>query len=70
MLYIVHNLMLFVLFSFLILITDAANADSSASVDGSVSSGDEVHGTDSSPAPSPKRHLSNIEGLNQVRLQS
>jgi len=38
-----------------------------ASADGSVSSGDEVLGTnDSSPAPSPKRLLANIQDLNKV----
>ena len=42
-----------------------------ASADGSVSSGDEVLGAnDSSPAPSPKRLLANIQGLNKVNLNN
>ena len=53
--------------NFLVLIAgeDVANADG-ASADGSVSSGDEGLGTNSSPAPSPKRVLPNVQGLNKV----
>lgn len=48
---------------------DGVNADG-ASADGSMSSGDEVLGTDSSPAPSPKRLLENIRDLNKSQQGS
>lgn len=49
------------LFAYALIIEDGASAD------GSVSSGDEVLGVnDSSPAPSPKRLLANIQDLNKV----
>ena len=43
-----------------------------ASADGSVSSGDEVLATnnDSSPVPSPKRLLANIQSLNKVNFEN
>ena len=48
---------------------EVTNADG-VSVDGSVSSGDEVLGAnDSSPVPSPKRLLANIQGLSKVKLE-
>ena len=49
------ELFLFILFA----------GEDGASVDGSVSSGDEVLGIDSSPAPSPL--LANVQGINKVK---
>ena len=50
---------------------EGANAGGDGgSVDSSMSSGDEVLGAnDSSPAPSPKRLLANVQGVNKVNTK-